>query len=230
MHNPSRARPSTGYSVHVGFMVNLALEGRLALVVGAGEVASRKIQDLLAARADVSVVALRACDSVHSLAQEGRIRLALKPYAAEDLGGAFLVVAATGDEDLNARVATDARAAGVLVNVVDRPALCSFTVPATVHRGDLTIAVSTEGRCPALASVLREELEGRYGPAYSALVELFGELRSRMIAIAWDGRKIRDTLARIYHDGVLERIAGRDREALRSFLQARLGSEFPLPK
>ncbi len=214
----------------MGYIVNLALEGRPAVVVGAGEVGRRKIQDLLAAGADVSVVALRACEGVQSLAAQGQIRLALRPYLPGDLRGAFLVVAATSDEELNATVAKDAQAANVLVNVVDRPALCTFTVPATVHRGDLTIAVATEGRCPALAGILREELEHRYGPAYSKLVELFGALRSSMAAMGWDGRKIRETLARIYRGGVMQRIASEDRRAMKEFLQAHLGSDFPLPR
>ena len=179
----------------MSYMVNLAVEGRLAVVIGGGQVAARKVQDLLAAGARVMVFAPRACHRVvalaeekriqlhfrpytkadlagafvavcatddeevnarvAALAEEHRIQLHLRPYAKTDLAGAFVAVCATGDPEVNARVAGDAASMGVLVNVVDRPALCTFTVPATLSRGDLTLAVATEGRCPALAGILQ---------------------------------------------------------------------------
>ena len=153
-------------------------------------------------------------------------KLGGSPYAKDDLAGAFVAIAATGDEEVNRRVAGDAAALNVLVNVVDRPALCTFTVPATVRRGDLTLAVATEGRCPALAGILREELEARYGPEYAGLVSLFGEARKRMIAETWDGRSIRAALDDIYHHHVIEHIAAGDRQRLGDFLRSRLEPEF----
>jgi precorrin-2 dehydrogenase/sirohydrochlorin ferrochelatase len=192
----------------MSYLVNLALEGRAAVVIGGGEVATRKVQDLLAAKAHVTVIAPQLCDRVVALADEKRIVVYVRPYRAADLAGAFVVIAATDDEGLNARVAADAAARNVLVNVVDRPALCTFTVPATVRRGSLTIAIATEGRCPALAGILREELEERYGPEYAELVGLFGELRKKMIAIGWDGQRIRETLAGMYRAGTIEPKSG----------------------
>ena len=202
----------------MSYLVNLALEGRAAVVVGGGEVAARKVQDLLAAKANVTVIAPQVCDRIVALADEKRIVMHGRPYGTGDLAGAFVAIAATDDEDLNARVANDAAATNVLVNVVDRPALCTFTVPATVRRGDLTLAISTEGRCPALAGILREELEARYGPEYAELVSLFGEARKKMIELGWDGRRIRETLAGIYRDGAIDRIAAGDRDKLNEFL------------
>jgi precorrin-2 dehydrogenase/sirohydrochlorin ferrochelatase len=204
----------------MSYLVNLALEGRAAAVIGGGEVAARKVQDLLAAKAHVTVIAPQLCDGIVALADEKRIVAHARPYSTGDLAGAFVAIAATDDEGLNARVSGDAAAMNVLVNVVDRPALCTFTVPATVRRGDLTIAIATEGRCPALAGILREELEARYGQEYAELVSLFGELRKKMIGMAWDGQRIRETLAAIYRDGVMERIAAGDRGALDDFLRA----------
>ena len=197
----------------MSYLVNLALEGRAAVVIGGGEVAARKVQDLLAAKANVTVIAPQLCDGIVALADEKRIVAHGRPYRTGDLAGAFVAIAATDDEDLNARIYGDAAAMNVLVNVVDRPALCTFTVPATVHRGDLTIAIATEGRCPALAGILREELEGRYGPEYAELVSLFGELRKKMIELGWNGQRIRETLAGIYRGGVMERIAAGDWQA-----------------
>jgi precorrin-2 dehydrogenase/sirohydrochlorin ferrochelatase len=194
----------------MSYLVNLALEGRGAVVIGGGEVAARKVQDLLAAKAHVTVIAPHLCDGIVALADEERIVAHGRPYHTGDLAGAFVAIAATDDEALNARVAADAAAINVLVNVVDRPALCTFTVPATLRRGDLTIAIATEGRCPALAGILREELAERYGPEYAELAGLFGEVRKKMIELGWDGRRIRETLAGIYRAG--------DRRLLEEFL------------
>jgi precorrin-2 dehydrogenase len=212
----------------MGYMVNLVLEGKAALVVGGGVVASRKVEGLLVAKASVTVVAPRFCERIAELARENRVGLYSRPYRTEDLDGVSVVIAATGDEAVNAQVAQDASARNVPVNVVDRPALCSFTVPASVCRGDLTLAVSTEGRCPALAGILREELEQRYGPDCATLVDLFGQLRVRMISLGWDGRRIRETLLRIYRGGVLQRLAAADRGRLHDLLRSQLGPEFPL--
>ncbi len=214
----------------MGYMVNLVLEGKAVVVVGGGAVASRKVEDLLAAKAKVTVVAPRVCGRIAELAREKLVLLHSRPYGTEDLEGASVVIAATGDEAVNARVAQDAVERNVPVNVVDRPALCTFTVPATVCRGDLTLAVATEGRCPALAGILREELEQRYGPEYASLLDLFGELRARMISLGWDGPRIRETLIQLYRAWVLERMATADRGLLRDFLRSHLGSEFPLPE
>jgi len=203
----------------MSYLVNVALEGRAALVVGGGEVAARKVQNLLAAKANVTVIAPQLCDGIVALADEKRIVAHRRPYSTEDLAGAFVAIAATDDEGLNARVAEDAAAMNVLVNVVDRPALCTFTVPATVRRGDLTLAIATEGRCPALAEILREELEERYGPEYAELVSLFGEARKKMIELGWNGQRVRETLAGMYRDG--------DRSLLNEFLTRRACGESP---
>jgi len=205
----------------MGYMVNLSLNGRAARVVGGGEIAWRKVQDLLAAKASVTVVAPRACEGIVALAEQGRIRAHFRPYRSDDIGDAFVAIAATDDHDVNVTVSRDAMARNVLVNVVDVPALCTFIVPATVHRGGLTIAISTDGGCPSLASILREELEERYGPEYGELVGLFSELRKRMMALAWEGPAIRERLAAIYRDGVVERIAAGDRRKLDEFLASR---------
>jgi precorrin-2 dehydrogenase/sirohydrochlorin ferrochelatase len=188
----------------MSYLVNLALEGRGAVVIGGGEVAARKVQDLLAAKAHVTVIAPQLCDGIVALAGEQLVVAHGRPYRTGDLAGAFVAIAATDDKALNAA------AINVLVNVVDRPALCTFTVPATLRRGDLTIAIATEGRCPALAGILREELAERYGPEFAELAGLFGEARKKMIELGWDGRRIRETLAGIYRAG--------DRRLLEEFL------------
>ncbi len=162
------------------YPISLHVTGRQALVVGGGEVARRKVGALLAAGAQVRVVAPELCPGLAELAHTGRVGWHRGRYETADLDGVWLVIGATDDPDVNAQVAAEAEARGLLVNIVDQPDLCNFTVPAVLQRGGLTIAVSTGGSSPALARRLREELEERYGPAYGVLSDLLGELRPRV--------------------------------------------------
>jgi precorrin-2 dehydrogenase/sirohydrochlorin ferrochelatase len=212
----------------VSYLVNLVLEGRRALVVGGGEVALRKVGDLLAAKAAVSVVAIEACAGMRSLIESGRVTGWLRAYRKTDLDGAFLVVAATNDKGVNEWIHQDALALGVLVNVVDDPPLCTFTVPATVHRGLLTVAVATDGNCPALAGILREELDAKYGLEYVDLLNLMGALRRQMIARRWDGARIRDAVRALYHGGVVEALAAHDLERVRTIVRSHLDADFQM--
>jgi len=140
------------------YPVCLEMAGRRCLVVGAGTVAERKVNGLLGAGARVTVVSPSATERLLDWARAGRIGMTLREYAADDLAGHSIVFAATDDGLVNAEVARDARAAGVLINAADDPAHCDFILPAVLTRGDLTVAVSTGGASPALARVVRDEL------------------------------------------------------------------------
>jgi precorrin-2 dehydrogenase/sirohydrochlorin ferrochelatase len=143
------------------------LEGRPCVVVGGGRVAERKVSALLEAGARVTVVSPALTRGLSGKGSAGEIRHRARRFRPSDLGGVFLVIAATDSEEENTRISQAASEAGVpLVNVVDMPEHCGFIVPATVKRGPLTIAVSTSGASPAMARAIREELEGRYGPAF----------------------------------------------------------------
>ena len=231
---PKRPRRAAMLDVQSGatemsYLINLAVEGRLAVVVGAGKIAGRKVSDLLEAGAEVRVVAPDVCAEIEEYASAGRVTLRRIPYSADELAGAFVVVASTDDEELNARISRDAQSLAILVNVVDRPALCTFTLPAVVRRGDLAIGISTEGRCPALASVMREELERSYGPEYAEVVAIMGELRREMIARGWTSAAIRDAVQRLYQSGIGESIKTSGRPAVAALIHEALGAGFPLP-
>jgi len=207
----------------VSYLVNLTLAGQPALVVGAGTIAARKIEGLLDAGAAVRVVAPRVCDEVARLAAAGRIVLERRAFAEGAVAGALLVVAATDDEAVNAAVSRDATAAGVLVNVVDRPALCTFTIPAVVRRGALTLAVATEGQCPACARAIREELERRYGPEYGAVLQLLGRARAHLRAAGWDSPRIQATLAELWRADIVDCVRRGDEARIRRLLESHLG-------
>ena len=197
--------------------ITLDLTDRLCVVVGAGEVARRKVRDALAAAARVRVVAPEVDPELDALAADGRIELRRARFAAEHLDGAALVFVATDDEAVNEAAAYAAKAARVLVNVADRPVLCDFHVPATVRRGDLLIAVSTSGKSPALAARVRRTLEREFGPEYERLLRLLGRTRETMARREGLSQKDRQAIyERILESDVLSLLAqGRDEDAER---------------
>ncbi|MED4923409.1 NAD(P)-dependent oxidoreductase [Anoxybacillus geothermalis] len=160
----------------MGYPIVLHLRGRRAVVVGGGQVAARKVYGLLEAEADVVVVAPEAVPDIEALAAKGEIVWRQKTFAEDDLAGAFLVIAATNDRNVNEAVA-QAAAPGQLVNVVDDPKRCDFHVPAVIRRGPLTIAVSTGGASPALARRIRRELEEKYGEEYEPYLQFLQKAR-----------------------------------------------------
>jgi uroporphyrin-III C-methyltransferase / precorrin-2 dehydrogenase / sirohydrochlorin ferrochelatase len=155
----------------------VALRDVPVTVIGAGSVAERKIGVLLDAGARVSVVAPAATMAIQGWASEGRLELRQRPYRAGDLRGARLAYAATSMPEVNRAVRVEARAERVWLNAVDQPDSCDFITPALVRRGDLTIAVSTNGRAPGFAKAVREELERHVGPEYEARLEAAAEER-----------------------------------------------------
>jgi uroporphyrin-III C-methyltransferase/precorrin-2 dehydrogenase/sirohydrochlorin ferrochelatase len=145
------------------------LRGRACLIVGGGPVALRKLELLQRAGAEPRVVAPALCAPLRALAATSLLRVALREYSAHDLDGVQLVVAATDSADVNARVARDAQARAVPVNVVDSPALCSFIMPAIVDRSPLLVAISTAGASPVLARLTRARVEAALPPGLGRL-------------------------------------------------------------
>ena len=158
----------------------LDVTGRRCLVVGGGDEAEAKVRGLLRDGAAVTVIADTINPALEAQAREGAIEVERRGFEEADLEGAFLVIDASGDDASGERVAAAARARHVLVNVLDRPKLCDFIAPALVRRGRLQVAVSTSGRSPFLASLIRRRLEGEIGEEYGELVDIVGALRDRM--------------------------------------------------
>lgn len=159
------------------YMACLKLKGRRSVVVGAGEIALDKIEGLLACDGDVTVIAPDACETVQQLANEGSIDWIPRPYEPVDVDGAFLIVAATDDTDVNIQVFNDAERRGMLVNVVDVPPLCNFILPAITRSGPLAIAISTAGASPALAKRMKREISELFGDAYADLAVILNDAR-----------------------------------------------------
>ena len=163
-----------------GYPAILLLEGRLAVVIGGGPVAERKVRTLLDAGAKVRVVASEVTKGIRARAEGGEIELVERRYERGDLAGSAAAVAATDDEEVNRGVFAEATDSGIPVNVVDNVSLCTFIAPSIVRRGDLVVAISTGGNAPALAVRIRERLETEFGEEYARFLELMGELREQV--------------------------------------------------
>jgi precorrin-2 dehydrogenase/sirohydrochlorin ferrochelatase len=160
----------------------LKLAGKRCLVVGAGKVGEPKIGGLIDTGARVHVIALEASEAVHQWAMDEKIVLELRQFIETDLAETFLAVIATSSRALNESIYQEAQRRGVLCNVVDVPELCDFYYPAVVRRGDLQIAISTNGQSPSLSRKLREQLERQFGPGYAEWVAELGETRRLVLA------------------------------------------------
>ena len=159
------------------FPLYVELAGRACLVVGGGEIAARKVATLVSFGAVVTVVA----DEVSPAIVEGaQCHVERRRFADADIGGQTLVVAATDDAAVNARVARLCRERGVLVNVVDDPANCSFIFPAIVRRGPIVAAVSSGGACPVAAKLVRDRIARGLDDDFVAEVERLGKEREDM--------------------------------------------------
>jgi uroporphyrin-III C-methyltransferase/precorrin-2 dehydrogenase/sirohydrochlorin ferrochelatase len=157
------------------FPLFFSLQDRRALVVGGGEPAARKVELLLSAGAQVSLIAETVTGEIAQLIADGRIAWAGRAFDEADLAGMSLAIVATEDDQLQARVSQAAQARCLPVNVVDTPALSSFIMPAIVDRSPITIAISTGGAAPALARKLKAEIE-RALPAAIGRVARFAEI------------------------------------------------------
>ena len=170
----TRRRPGQPYPIV------LDLRGRSCLVVGGGPVAERKVEGLLEAGAAVTVVSPRLTPRLRDWIGRSRCRYLAREYRSRDVAGRAIVLVATDDDRVTARVQRDARRAGVLVNAADDPARCDFFLPAVLRRGRLTVALSTGGASPALARAVRDELERLVPESYGLLLEVVAGVRAQV--------------------------------------------------
>lgn len=167
----------------------LRLEGRSCLIVGGGEIAYGKIGALRAAGARIVLVAKELCPALRALALSpetrteagnGSLEILRRPFRDGDLDGVYLLIAATDDSMLQRRLHALADERNILINVVDVPALCAFFAASVVRRGNLQIAVSTNGESPLLAAWIRRHLEAVFPPRWAVHLEGLGRARRRV--------------------------------------------------
>ncbi len=164
------------------YPVALDLVDKPVLVVGGGAVAEGKVDGLLEAGARVTVVSPTLTGRLLGMAAQGRFAWRKRPFEVADVEGAWIVIAATDDTAVNARVADAARAAGRLVNAVDDVPNCDFIATSIVRRGDVQISISTGGGSPAMARWLREQLDAALPAELGELLDALSEVRAKLKA------------------------------------------------
>ncbi len=162
------------------YPIFLNLEGKKCLVVGGGDVAERKITGLLGCKAGVTVISPVVNEKIDELVKESKLIYKKKAYQNGDIKGFFLVIGATDSMEINEIISTEAKELEILYNIVDIPDLCNFFVPSVVNSGDLKIAISTNGKSPALAKKIRKELEDIYGDEYVVFLDYLGKVRENL--------------------------------------------------
>jgi precorrin-2 dehydrogenase/sirohydrochlorin ferrochelatase len=159
------------------FPIFVEMKGRVALVIGGGAVAERKIATLLDAGAQVTVISPDITERIARWSKEGIIQVIARRYRRGDLAGYQIAFVAAADEQVAAEAHNEGRERGVWVNAADDPAHCDFILPSVLRRGELTVAVSSGGSSPALARTIREELEIHLSQEYEQLAKLAAEAR-----------------------------------------------------
>jgi precorrin-2 dehydrogenase / sirohydrochlorin ferrochelatase len=163
------------------YPVALLVKDRPCLVVGGGHIAARKGRGLLSCGARVHVVAKEVGPPMRALEGEpGVTGIEERPYRRGEVAGYWLAIAATGDDEVNQAVYEDGETARVWVNSADDPASCSFILPAVARQGPVSVAISTAGYSPALASWLKGHADEHMGPELAELAEMLAEARARL--------------------------------------------------
>ena len=162
------------------YPIMLDLRRRRCLLVGAGQIAYRKLQRLLSEGAVVTVVAPAVVEPIAQLAAEGKVTLFRRPFVSSDMDQCQLALAATGDRAVDEHVARVARGLGIWLNVADVPDLCDFYLPAVVERGDLQLSIASGGGAPFAVRRLRQMFERRIGPAWAGWLSAAKHFRRRV--------------------------------------------------
>lgn len=190
----------------------LDIENRNCLVIGGGKVAYRKTLSLLECGGRVKVLSKNISDEFKNLINKGEIEYIEDKYNLKYIDNVYIVYAATDNRSINNIIYEDCNRNNILVNVVDEPDICNFIVPAKVQRGDLTIAVSTNGKSPMLSRKIREELEKIFNSNYEVFLDIMGDMRSKVLCDIKDGKKRTEFFKEVVYSDFLERLTYENKE------------------
>lgn len=208
------------------YPVYIQLREQPCVVIGGGKIAEGKVEGLLAAEAKVTVVSPDLTQRLHQLAEEKQITYVARAYQPGDLTGAFMIICATDQAEINHQVWQEANSNHQLVNVVDDTPRCNFIAPSILRNGDLTIAISTSGKAPALAVRLKERLQHEIGPEYGRFLELAGELREPLAQHVPDFETRKAIWYELVDSEILDVLARGDEISAREIISRVAGFDF----
>ena len=163
------------------YPILINLERFPCLIIGGGKVAYRKVISLQKYNADITILSPKICKPLLGLAEKNRIRIIRRSYSKEFVKGYKVIFSATDNPEVNKMVRSHCTKEGILLNVVDNPALCDFILPANIKRGDLTISVSSQGKAPFYTKEMKQKIEEFISPVYSDIIELAAKFRKQLL-------------------------------------------------
>lgn len=206
---------------------NIQIKHESVAIIGGGNVAERKVSTILPSGARITVISPTLTYTLQKLRDSGRIQHFSRKYEDGDLAGAFIAIAATNDHDVNLAVAREAEKLKILVEVTDNPLAGNITSPAVIRQGDLSIAISTNNRAPALSASIKRELSRAYGPEYSKTVRLLGVIREKLLTDGSGSTYNKEVLSELAEN--LPELFASDAEAeINRLLQKHLGEGYSL--
>lgn len=208
------------------YPVYIQLREQPCVVIGGGKIAEGKVEGLLAVQAKVTVIAPNLTARLRDLADQNQITHISRVYQPGDLIGAFMVICATDQAEVNHQVWEEATANRQLVNVVDDTPRCNFIAPSILRKGDLTVAISTSGKAPALAVRLKERLQREIGPEYERFLELAGELREPLARHIPDFETRKTIWYELVDSEILAALARGHESAAREIISRAVGFDF----
>ncbi len=206
------------------FPIFLSLSGKKCLVVGGGQVAERKIADLLECEANVNVISPTAGDLIRLWSNQGLINWQAREIIYSDLDNIFLAFVATNNMHTNQMVVNWCRERAIMVNAVDDPPNCDFYVPAVVRRDSLVVAISTEGKSPMFSRKLREQLEEIIGKEYGEFVDFLGEQRECIKQAVTDIKERKKIFEALADSDILDLLKAGERERAKERMEQCMSS------
>ncbi len=207
------------------YPVYIDISKRKCVVAGGGDVAERKVERLLECGASVVVIGNELTPNLEAMKNEEKISHIPDNYKNDYIEGALLVIGATDRDEINERIYRDSKERGILVNIVDDPAKCDFIVPSVFQQGDLSIAISTGGKSPALARNLREELEQLYGHEYRILLNIMGDIREKIISRGEPSDENRKLFESVLNSDILQHIREKNWDKVRKIIHDLVGED-----
>ena len=201
------------------YPVSISLKGKKVVVIGGGSVAQRKVKDLLKTKCSLEVYASEIDPGLARYMDERKVKYFQQDYSEEQIHDAFMVIASTDDRDVNKLIPDYCNEHNILVNVVDGREDSNFLVNSIIRRGDLTIAVSTNGKAPALAARVMREIDQIYPVEYAIFIDLLFEMREIAKDKISDQKKRSDALREVANFDVLEDLNKGNIEEVRSRME-----------
>lgn len=207
------------------YPINLDIKNKNCLCVGGGSVGARKVSTLIKCGAKVTAISLEFSSAFDNLGKQG-VTLLKKKYSENDLKDIFLVIGATNNRELNLEIGKHANKRGILCNIADSLEESDFILPSIVNRDDLLITISTNGKSPALAKKIKENLENKFGSEYADFLVMMGRIREKLLSQSHAPDEHKIIFHKLINTGLLNTIKDKDYEKTNNILHELLGKDY----